>query len=127
MKTSHAKLLTTLGRLFFALPFLVFGLFHFMNATMLVGAVPAYIPGGIFWVYLTGAAFIAASVSILIHKMDELATLLLGVLLLIFVLTIHLPGVLNAATMATSMPSLLKDTVMAGAAFFMSGTLRGRK
>jgi len=127
MKSSQAKVLSTLGRFLFAIPFFVFGVLHLMKGPMMAGYVPAYIPGGVFWVYLVGVAFIAASISILIHKMDELATLLLGILLLIFVVTLHIPGLLNAATMQATMGNFLKDTALAGAAFFMSGALRGRK
>ncbi|HHM01816.1 MAG TPA: DoxX family protein [Caldithrix abyssi] len=108
-----------LARYLFALPFGIFGLFHFMNGNAMTGMVP--LPGGIFWVYLTGLALIAACVSILIDKQAKLATLLLGIMLLVFALLVHLPGVLNAETMQASMPNLLKDTALAGAALLYSG------
>ncbi|MCU0447702.1 MAG: DoxX family protein [Microscillaceae bacterium] len=102
------------GRVLFALPMAVFGLFHFMNAGAMKGMVPNYIPGGVVWVYITGIALIAAAVSIIIEKMTKLSGLLLGIMLLIFAFTIHLPGG------ETSMPSLLKDLALAGAAFYIS-------
>ena len=114
--------LGTIGRYVFAIPFLVFGAFHFMNASAMAGMVP--IPGGVVWVYLTGAAMIAASVAIMSGKMASLASALLGLMLLIFVLSIHLPGVLGAADQAAmqqSMTNLLKDTVMAGGAWVLAG------
>jgi len=61
----------------------------------MVGYVPSFIPGGVFWVYLVGLALIAAAVSIIIQKKAKLACLLLAILLMIFVLTIHLPGLFN--------------------------------
>lgn len=115
-------LLPTVGRYLYALPFLVFGAFHFMNASAMAGMVP--IPGGVFWVYLTGLALIAASLAIMSGKMAVLATRLLGLMLLIFAVSIHLMGVINApdaAAMQSSMSSFLKDTALAGAAWFMSG------
>ncbi|RMH62758.1 MAG: DoxX family protein [Calditrichaeota bacterium] len=108
----------TVARYMFALPFAIFGLFHFMNAGAMAGMVP--IPGGVFWVYLTGLALILASVSILINKQAKLATLLLGCMVLLFALLIHLPGAMHPDTMAMSMPNFLKDTALAGAAWLYS-------
>lgn len=108
-----------IGRYLYALPFGVFGLLHFMNAPLMAGMVP--IPGGELWVYLTGAAFLAACVSIIIEKKARLACILLGVLLLIFVLTIHLPAIIGSE-MQPSMTNLLKDLALAGGAWFIAGT-----
>ena len=116
--------LGTIGRYVYAIPFAIFGLFHFMNGAAMAGMVP--IPGGVFWVYLTGAALIAASVAIMIGKMAALAAALLGVMLLTFALTIHLPGIINAAdqgAMQSAMSSMLKDTALAGAAWFVAGVM----
>ena len=111
--------LTTIGRLLYAIPFAIFGLFHFMNAEAMAPMVP--VPGGIFWVYLVGVALIAAAASIAMRKKSGLASMLLGALLLVFVLTIHLPAVLGGDQM--SMGQLLKDLALAGASFYYSGTV----
>jgi uncharacterized membrane protein YphA (DoxX/SURF4 family) len=107
-----------IGRYLYALPFGIFGLFHFMNASQMAGMVP--IPGGQFWVYLTGIAMLAACVSIIIEQKTRLACILLGVLLLIYVFSIHLPGVIGGQ-MQPSMTNLLKDLVMAGGAWYIAG------
>ena len=109
--------LLTVGRMLYAIPFAIFGLFHFMNAEGMAGMVP--VPGGVFWVYLTGIAMLAAAVSIIIKKKSALATLLLGVLLIIYALSIQLPMVLGGNEMA--MGQVLKDLALAGAAFYYSG------
>ena len=102
---------TSSARYLFAIPIGIFGLFHFMNGAAMAGMVPSFIPGGVFWVYLTGAALLAASVSLIIRKKDKLAGFLLGVMLLIFVLTMHLPGVIGGGDMAQmSMTMLLKES-----------------
>ncbi len=109
-------LTTNVARILFAVPFLIFGLLHFMNGSAMAGMVPSFIPGGVFWVYLVGIALIAASVSIMTQKMAKMASLGLAAMLAVFILTIHLPGVMNEATMQMSMPNLLKDLgLMAGA------------
>ncbi|MBW3533879.1 MAG: DoxX family protein [Gemmatimonadetes bacterium] len=120
--------LGTIGRYLYALPFMVFGLLHFINGPAMAGMVP--IPGGVLWVYLTGIAFIAASVAIMTGKMASLASALLGVMLLIFVLTIHVPGVMGAADQAAmqmSMTNLLKDAALAGGAWFIAGVMAVRE
>lgn len=111
-----------IGRYLFALPFAVFGLFHLFNAGNMTGWVP--IPGGVFWVYLTGLAHLAASVSIIIEQKTRLACILLGVMLLIFVFSIHLPGIING-NMPSSMINLLKDLALTGAAWYMAGQYAG--
>jgi putative oxidoreductase len=111
-------IITKQGKLLFALPFAVFGIMHLMMGANMAGMVPSFIPGGVLWVYLTGIALIAAPVAILMNKMAKLASFLLGVMLLIFALSIHLVAVLGGDQM--SMGNLLKDLALAGAAFMYS-------
>lgn len=110
-------LTSTVARVLFALPFGVFGINHLMNAGSMAGYVP--IPGGVFWVYLTGVAHLLACTALLIQRKVRLAGLLLGLMLLIFALSIHLPAVVGGNM--GSLPSLLKDLSLAGAAWFVAG------
>lgn len=112
-------LMTTGARVLYGLPMAIFGLFHFTSANDMAGMVPSFIPGGVFWVYLTGLALILAALAIIIQKKARLACLLLAAMLIIFVLTIHLPGL--GENMQASMPNLLKDTALAGAALAFAG------
>ncbi|NGP77941.1 DoxX family protein [Balneolaceae bacterium YR4-1] len=113
-----------IGRYVFAIPFGIFGIFHFMNGSAMAGMVP--IPGGVFWIYLTGAALLAASLSIMIEQYTRLACILLGIMLIIFVLSIHLPGVMSGE-MQPSMTNLLKDLALAGGAWILAGNYGGQK
>jgi len=106
-----------IGKYLFAIPFAVFGVMHLFNADAMAGMSPF---GGAIMVYITGIALIAATVSILIGKMDKLATALLGVLLLLTALLVHANGLANAAdemASAASMGNMLKDIALAGAAW----------
>ena len=105
-----------LGRVLFGAPFVIFGLKHFMNASAMVGIVS--IPGGAFWVYLTGAAHLAAGISFLIGKHVRLAGQLLALMLIIFVLTIHLPSAWGGSQNAFTS---LKDFALAGGALAIAG------
>lgn len=118
---------TTVARVLFAVPFGIFGLLHLMGGQNMAGMVPSWIPGGVFWVYLTGLAHIAATVSILIQKKAKLASLLLAVMLGIFVLTIHLPGIIGASDemgRMMSMSGFLKDVALAGGALAFAGLVK---
>jgi putative oxidoreductase len=109
-----------IGTILYAIVVAVFGFNHFMNAGAMSGYVPSYMPGGgSLWVYITGVALILAAISIIIGKKTKLACYLLALLLIIFVLTLHLPPLLKGDQMA--MGSVLKDTAMAAAALIIGG------
>jgi uncharacterized membrane protein len=108
------------GKYLLAIPLAIFGLFHFISGSAMAGMVPAVIPGGALWVYLTGVALVAAAVAIITDKMAKLAGVLLAVLLLVFVLAVHLKGAVAGDQVATA--SLLKDIAIAGGALVFAGT-----
>lgn len=107
-------------RVIFAIPFAVFGIMHLMAADKMQGMVPSYVPGGIIWVYITGALLILGALGLILNKSAQLAGYLLGALLLIFVLTIHLPKLLGGDQSA--MGSLMKDIALMGAAIFIGNS-----
>lgn len=72
--------LLKLGKYLYAIPFAVFGIMHLFNANAMAGMAPF---GGAIIIYITGIALIAASLSIMIGKMDKLAAVLLGVMLIL--------------------------------------------
>lgn len=113
------KHITALGKYLFAIPFIVFGLLHLINANTMTAMVP--LTGGVVWVYISGLAMLLAGVAIVIGRKDTVATFLLGILLLVYALLVHLPNVINAqGSDAISMTNLLKDLALAGGAFVYS-------
>ncbi len=114
--------LKNVGRIVFAIPFAVFAMMHFMKAGDMSGMVPAWVPGGVFWVYVIGLALLAAAIGIVFKKQIYLASLLLAGLLFIFVLTIHLPALFGGDQMAMS--GLLKDMSLAGGALLIAGLFK---
>lgn len=106
-----------LGKYLFAVPFAIFGLFHFMGLEQM----SAFAPGGSAGVILSGLGLVGASVSMLLGKYDKLATVLLAVMLLLFVALIHAKGAMAGDQMATS--GALKDLVMAGASLIYAKTM----
>jgi uncharacterized membrane protein YphA (DoxX/SURF4 family) len=115
------KALSSLGRFIYGIPFIIFGAFHFMNASGMAGILKGW-PIAEALVYLSGLALILAGASIVINIKARLASLLLALLLLIIIVTIHLPAVMGGDQMAMS--GLLKDTALLGAALTYSGILK---
>lgn len=105
-----------LGKWVFAVPFAVFGILHIMNANQMAGMVPAYFSGGALWVYLTGFAQLAFATSVVIGKYDKLAAVLCALMLLIFILTLHLPSLSNMEMSKLGMTNMLKDLGLIGGA-----------
>jgi putative oxidoreductase len=112
----------TVGRILWSLPFLIFGIGHLSNATQMAGMVPAWVPGGVIWVYITGLAMILAAAAINFRKMDRQAALLAALLLVIYAVTIHLPNMMSAdpnlKMMGFSM--FFKDLGLAGGALILA-------
>jgi len=116
--------ISKIGTVFYAFVIGFFGINHFMNGTGFQKMVPSFLPGGVIWVYITGAALLAAAISFLINKQTRLAGLLLALFLLLIVITVHLPAVLNAPDEGSRrfpMVNLIKDTGLAAAALLVAG------
>ncbi len=92
-----------------------FGVLHFMNAEEMKSGVPDFIPGGIIWIYITGAGLILAAVAIIINKATRLACYLLALMLVIFIFTIHLKHLAGG-----NYANVLKDAAMAMAAILIA-------
>jgi uncharacterized membrane protein len=88
--------LTVLGRVFVPAALATFGAEHLASAHFIMQGVPAWMPWHLFWAYFVGCALFAASVSFVANRYVKLSSWLLGLMLLIFVLTMHLPNVVHA-------------------------------
>jgi uncharacterized membrane protein len=106
---------------------IAFGIYHFLRPQNLIVYVPEFMPGGILWVYLVGIAFILAGIAFIAHKKVKIAGYLLALLLIIFVITIHLPNYLHAADAdmkSMAFVNLLKDTALAAFAMYIGSEAR---
>lgn len=109
--------ITGLGKYLLSLPVAVFGIFHFINADAMAGMAPF---GGAIMVYFTGICLVAAAVSIIIGKMDKIASTLLGLLLLLFII----PHAQKMATDQMELINILKNIAMAGGAFLYASSVK---
>lgn len=107
------------ARILFAIPFIGFGIGHLMNAGMMAGMVP--IPGGVIWVYVTGIAMILAGIAAITKIQGKMAMLLLALLLIIYIVTIHVPAMMKPETQMMGMSGVFKDFGLTGGALILAG------
>lgn len=107
-----------------------FGVFHFLYPRDLLVFVPSFMPGGLIWVYFVGAAFILVAISFLANRMVKVAGYLLAIILIVFILSIHIPNYLNAGDKEMkqmALINLLKDTAIVGFALHIAAGAHHQK
>lgn len=114
-------------RVIFAVPWLVFGLQHFLYADFVATLVPAFMPFKLFWAYLTGSAMIAAGISFIVNRFAVLAAILLGLMLTGFILLIHVPALLTKPFTVAALTRPLQDVALACASFLLAGILSSER
>ena len=115
------KNISTIGRICFALPFAVFGINHFIMMDYYLGTLTSFIPRSPYVMMLTGVLMIAVSISIITKLLVRLSTILLAAMLLVFILTIHIPHLVAGIDTEVSLISLLKDISLMGGALMIAG------
>lgn len=107
----------------FAIPWIVFGIQHFMYADFVANLVPAYFPARVFLAYFIGVAMIAAGISFIVNIKARLAAILLGVMLLIFIFLIHIPTLAGDSPTLINLTRAFQDVSLTAAAFILAGAL----
>ncbi|MGO9123917.1 MAG: hypothetical protein ACLP6G_03430 [Terriglobales bacterium] len=85
------------GPYLFGISSVVFGIDHFLVLDVIASLVPAWLPGHMFWAYLTGTAFVAAGTSILTKWIDQFAAFMLGTMFALWFLILHSPRSVSAS------------------------------
>lgn len=112
-----------LGRILYALPLIVVGVQHFLYAAFIAELIPAWVPAHLFWAYFVGAAFIAASLSILSKVQAHLAAILLGTMFFLWVFIEHAPRVAADRHNGNEWTSLFVALAMCAGAWMVAGTV----
>lgn len=121
------KNIATIGRIFFALPFGIIGLNHFLMTDTFLGMMSSFLPGGGFTILLTGAFLIAASICIILNKFIKVVCFSLAGLLFLFIVTIHIPHLIyttDSLVYQEALFALLKDTGLMGGALIIAAYYR---
>ena len=113
-----------------SLVMIIFSCLHFFHPRDLVNYVPDFLPGGLIWVYFVGVAFILVALAFVTNNMVKVAGYLLATLLIIFILTIHLPNYLNSGNKEMkqiALISMLKDLAIACFALYIGAGAHHQK
>jgi hypothetical protein len=119
----HYHIITRIAIYLLAAVLFVFGLFHFLYPRDLLVYVPTALIGGLKWAYVVGSAFILVALSFATNQFVKFSSYLLAVMLIIFILTIHLPNFLNAGDKEMrqmALINILKDTAIVGFALHIA-------
>ena len=126
-------LTTTISRIIFGIPMLIFGLGHLLNGSEMSAMIP--LPGPLILNYIAGSGLVLAAVAIFINKKAKLACLLFAAELLIFIVTLHIPkmmGIGDVSMFCDSMEMMaqvgmihaMKDFALMGGALAFAGLLK---
>lgn len=118
------------GRLFFAVAIIAFGILQFIFGDFVPGRAPAWpvsIPGRLIWAYVSGAILITAGLAISFGKKARWAALLSGAMIFLWALLRHIPVAAAAPAFGGEWTSMGKALVLFGGAFAVAGSLPEEK
>jgi len=118
--SSANPMLAVIGRYIYAFSMIIFGVQHFMYAQFIAFLIPKWMPAHLFLAYFTGTAFIAAGVAIAVHILSRLASVLLGLMFFLWVVTLHTPRVIASPHNTDELVSLLVALAFSGASFLLA-------
>jgi putative oxidoreductase len=121
--------LTTIGRILYALPFAFMGINHFVMIDFYAGMLTSFMPGGGFTIILVGILLLAASISILTRKFVQISSYLLAGLLFLFIVTIHIPHLIEPGELDIQLVvfSMVKDVALMGGSLMIAGACQNKK
>ncbi len=109
------------ARILLGISMVVFGIDHFAVVRFIATLIPAWIPGALFWAWLTGFAFIVAGVSIIARWQMRLAAALLGLMFFLWVVLLHAPRVAANLHNCDEWNSAFVALTICGAAWILAG------
>jgi uncharacterized membrane protein len=112
------------GRKLFGAALPLIGLSHFVYSAGTASMVPSWIPGHLFFAYVTGTGHIAAGVGILLGILPGLASSLEATMITLFVLLLHLPGVVAHPRDRLQWTMFFIASAYAGSAWAVAGSSR---
>jgi uncharacterized membrane protein len=112
-----------LGRYFFALAFMAFGIQHFVYARFAAGLGPPWIPGRPLLASLFGVIFVCAGAAIFIGKKARIATTLLGTITFLFFLLLYCPRIASQLHNPGPWTSGFEVLALSGSALVLASTL----
>jgi len=119
----HYHIISRLAIYLLSVVLIAFGIFHFLYPRDLLVYVPLSLVGGIKWAYVVGGAFILVGLSFLTNQFVKVTSYILVVMLIIFILTIHVPNYNHAGDKEMrqlALINILKDSAIMGFALHIA-------
>ena len=126
-EASGARKILALGPVFEAVALTIFAAEHFFAARSLMGIVPRWLPGPLFWTYLVGVALLAAAISFIAWRCVRWSAALLALLFLIIVVTVDLPVLPKHVHERLFWTLTLRETCFAAGAMVLAGSVWPRQ
>lgn len=89
--TAILEKLIPIGRYLFCIMLVIFGYEHFKYSQFVFALVPNWIPWHPFWTYFAGVALIGLGIAIAFNIKTRLVANLLGIMLFLWLVTLHIP------------------------------------
>lgn len=83
--------LIPLGKIFFSITLISFGIDHFFYTDFVATIVPAWVPDHTFWTYFAGIALIGSGAAILLKIKRKRIALLTSIMLFLWLVLLHIP------------------------------------
>ena len=115
--------LIVLGPVFEATALAMFAAEHFLAAHDLMGIVPKWLPGPLFWTYFFGVALGAAAVSFVVWREVRWSALLLALFFLLVVVTVDLPNLSKGMHNRIFWILTVRETCFAAGAMVLAGSV----
>lgn len=117
--------LIPMGRIFFSITMISFGIDHFLYTKPISTMVPAWIPNPVFWTYFAAVALIGAGTAIILKVKMRLIATLLGTMILLWFIFLHIPGAIAHpfTDKGNEVTSAFSALAFSGIAFVIAGSL----
>ena len=118
--SSGVNKVLVLAPVFEAVSLAIFAAEHFLAARDLMGIVPRWLPGPLFWTYFMGAALLAASVSFIVWRSLRWSALGVAVFFLLIVFTVSLPALPQQLHERLAWTLTVRESAFAGGAIVLA-------
>ena len=121
--------LIPIGRIFFSITMVTFGIDHFLYTEYVATMVPRWIPGHVFWTYFAGVALIGSGTAIIFKIKLRLVAILQGTMIFLWFVFLHVPDAIAHPYIGkgNEIVSAADALGFSGIAFVLSGGARLRR
>ena len=112
-----AGLFRTVGRALLSAFLILGGIQHFLYPGFVAALVPHWMPWHLFWTYLAAVALIAGGIGLHVRSTRELAGLLTGTMIFLWVFLLHIPRALAAPRNTNETTAVFEALAFSGIAW----------